>query len=76
MSKGFRRQLDGLGYSDPTNNQSGGGNDKRKVLLSNTPVETLWQKLPTNAEITQAQSTASSDSPNYAFTAKDKKTCN
>lgn len=70
MSKGFRRQLDGLGYSDPPGDQSGGGNDK--VLLSNTPVRNAVAEAPTNAEITQAQSTASSDSPTM-LSAKDRK---
>jgi hypothetical protein len=63
LSKGFKTQLDGMGYSDEPGNVGGGDNNRPED--NNQPIlEASAQTLPannvtapTNAEVTQAQST-------------------
>ena len=63
LSKGFKTQLDGMGYSDEPGNVGGGGNDRPEdenqplLNVSNQPVNNNATTAPTNAEVTQAQST-------------------
>jgi hypothetical protein len=63
LSKGFKTQLDGMGYSDEPGNVGGGGNDRPEdenqplLNVSTQPVNNNVTTAPTNAEVTQAQST-------------------
>lgn len=54
LSKGFKNQLDGMGYSDQPENV--GGNDNR-TILSTAPVRNVAAEAPTAMEVSQAQST-------------------
>jgi len=69
LSDGFKNQLDGMGYSDQPGNV--GGNDNRgnnTTILSTAPVRNVAAEAPTTMEVSQAQSTNSTE-----YSASEKK---
>ena len=73
LSKGFKNQLDGMGYSDKPADR--GGNDNNTTLATTTtPVKNVVAEAPTMAEVDQAQSTTGYDtSSDNTLTAAQKK---
>ena len=68
LSDGFKNQLDGMGYSDQPGNV-GGNNDRgnNTTILSTAPVRNVAAEAPTTMEVSQAQST---DSTEYSASEK------
>ena len=73
LSKGFKNQLDGMGYSDKPADR--GGNDNNTTLATTaTPVKNVVAEAPTMAEVDQVTSTESYDtSSDNTLTAAQKK---
>ena len=69
LSDGFKNQLDGMGYSDQPGNV-GGNNDRgnNTTILSTAPVRNVAAEAPTTMEVSQAQSTNSTE-----YSASEKK---
>ena len=68
LSKDFKSKLDEKGYTRevPTGNNNG-GNDNNKTILSTAPVRNVAAEAPTTMEVSQAQST---DSTEYSASEK------
>ena len=69
LSKDFKSKLDEKGYTRevPTGNNNG-GNDNNKTILSTAPVRNVAAEAPTAIEMSQAQSTNSTE-----YSASEKK---
>nr|BAR16282.1 hypothetical protein [uncultured Mediterranean phage uvMED] len=69
LSKDFKSKLDEKGYTRevPTGNNNG-GNDNNKTILSTAPVRNVAAEAPTTMEVSQAQSTNSTE-----YSASEKK---